>query len=170
MVSITPVNILKFFSPIRIIEFIALLSLLPIFKIEWQSAVLIFNAFFPIIAGSIIYEAILDKEGFKKGLKKVAWSYYVGIGMQFVGIAVFAVSSFNQDPQKIPDIAYYSLLIILIGGGLEVFHKTTTKKFKNIKLSPVQEILTLIVFTLMIFGFSLHVFFVTLPNVNWFGA
>jgi len=167
MVLISSVNVLRFFSPIRIIEFIALLSLLPIFKIEWQSAVLIFNAFFPIIAGSIIYEAILDKEGFRKGLKKSGLNYQVGIGMQFIGIAVFAMSSFNVDSEKIPDIVYYSLITILIGGGLEAFHKITTKKLSNVKLSPVQEVLTIIGFTLILLYFALHVYFTILPNVNW---
>jgi len=158
-------KVIRFFSPIRIIEFIALLSLIPIFNIAWQSAVLIFNSFFPIIAGSIIYEAILDKEGFRKGLKKTGWKYYTVIGIQFLGITIFALSSFNQYPQKIPEIAMYSLIVIAIGGGLEAFHNFSTKKFKDVKLSPAEQVLVVIGFTVLLFFLALHAFLVAIPQI-----
>lgn len=159
------IKVLRFFSPIRIIEFIALLSLIPIFNIAWQSAVIIFNYFFPIIIGSIVYEAILEKGKFREGLKKIGWKYFTGISMQFLGIAVFALSSFNQDPDKIPTIAMYSLLVIAIGGGLEAFHNFSTKKFKDVKLSPAQQVLAVIGFTVCLFFMALHAYFIAIPRI-----
>ncbi|PIW32155.1 MAG: hypothetical protein COW27_05085 [Nitrosopumilales archaeon CG15_BIG_FIL_POST_REV_8_21_14_020_37_12] len=162
-------TIFRFFSPIRIIEIITLLSLISIFRIEWQFATIIFQYFFPIIAGSVVFEAILDKEGFKKGLKKTVWKYYSGIGIQFVGITVFAISSFNSNPENMPMIIGYSLLIVAIGGCLEAFHWVSEKKLKNIKLSPLQEILSVIGFTIMVFFFGLYTVLELIPRTTWFG-
>lgn len=168
MTVLTKTNIFRFFSPIRIIEVISLLSLIPIFQIKWQSEVIIFNAFFLTIAGSIIFEAILDKDGFRSGLKKTGWKYYSGISIQFVGAAISAIASFNTDPTKLPTIVMYSLLLIGIGGGLEAFHVFSTKKLKDIQLSPTQQVLAVFGFTVLLFFLSLYAYLVVIPRTNWF--
>lgn len=149
-------TIFRFFSPVRIVEIIILLSLIPIFNFEWKSATMIFNYFFPIIGISIVFEAFFDKDGFRKGLKNVEGKYLSGIGIQFLGVAIFALSSFNTDPEKTPTIIGYSLLVLGIGGCLEAFHIVSQKKLRNIKLSPIQEVLAVIGFVVMLVFFGLY--------------
>jgi hypothetical protein len=167
-------TILRLFPPIRIFEIIALLSAFQIIHIAWQSEHIIFYFFFPIIAGSVIFETILYKVEFKEikfkeGFKKVGIKYYSGIGIQFVGSAVSALASFNTDPEKIPVIIMYTVLLLGIGGLLEAFHVFTEKKFKNVQLSPAWQILAVIGFTIMIFFFGLYTVLVLIPRTPWFG-
>ncbi len=161
MLPSTKVKILRVFSPIRIIEIIIILSLIPYLKIHWESAAIIFYAFFPIIVGSVIFEGILSGEGFRKGFTNAGFKYIMGISIQFLGFAVFALSSFNQDPKKEPIIIMYSLLVMGIGGLLEAFHIFITKKLKDVKLSPLQSVLGVIAMTVMIFFAGWQVVFMS---------
>ena len=134
-----------------------------------SNSIIFSTPFFPIIAGSAMFEAVLHKEGFRKSLKKIGLKYYSGIGIQFVGSAVSTLASFNTDPEKIPVIIMYTVLLIGIGGLLEAFHVYSEKKFKNVQLSPAWQILAVIGFTVMIFFFGLYTVLVLIPRTHWFG-
>ncbi|AFS80662.1 hypothetical protein NKOR_03860 [Candidatus Nitrosopumilus koreensis AR1] len=163
-----PITIFRFFSPIRYIEIIAVLSAFQILDIAWQSDVIIFNFFFPVIIGSAAFDAVFHKDGFKAGFKSAGIKYYTGMGIQFVGSAVSALASFNTDPEKIPVIIMYTVLLLGIGGALEGFHFFSEKKLKNIVLTPVQKILALIGLTLLIFFFGLYTVLELVPRTPWF--
>ena len=111
----------------------------------WESATLLMYGFFPIFGASYVSEAIFHPNGLYAGLRTLYFKYIQKLPLEFVGIAVFAISSFSTDHNAILQWGIITAAIVIgCGEAIEAYHRHIVPRLNRMKISDRSQILAFI--------------------------
>jgi len=148
---------MMFFLPSRMISIFSMLTIIPMFNVSWEIPTAILQVFFPVYIASFVIEGILSDGGFKKNLQSLGSKYTMGVPVEFVSVASFALLVFSTKPDEAFLMGIYvSIVAILCTIFVELYHHYIAPKLAKKRLSEKQMIFILIPFSVFLVFFGTY--------------